>query len=228
VLASSISLLAAGALAWGLHRLHGATPWFPLTTSLVFLAGMSVAVALIATSHPFSRLGPANYVTTFRAGLVALIVAAVLEPATRSMAAALTAIAVANTALDGVDGFFARRTGLSSAFGARLDVESDSIFILALSVLLWRHDRVGAWVLAGGLYRYAFVAAGWVLPWMAQPLRPMRRGRVVAACHMLGLTIALAPVVPTTLATAGLAATLAALTWSFAVDVGRLWRGDTT
>jgi len=181
----------------------------------------------VAAHHPFDTYGAANHVTTFRAALIALIVGLVFEPATREVATTATTMGVVVSALDGVDGWLARRTRMSSAFGARFDVESDSLFVMAMSVLVWRHDKAGVWILAGGLFRYAFVAAGWMLPWMAGGLRPTNRARAVAACHMLGLTIALAPIVASWFSSAGLAATLMLLAWSFAVDVGRLWRGDT-
>ncbi|MGE0705362.1 MAG: CDP-alcohol phosphatidyltransferase family protein, partial [Vicinamibacterales bacterium] len=201
---------------------------YPLTAAATFGAGALVMARFVAIHHPFETFGAANQVTTLRAALIALIVGLVFEPVTRGVAATATAMAVIVSALDGVDGWLARRTQMSSAFGARFDVESDSLFVMTMSVLVWRHDKAGVWILAGGFFRYAFVAAGWILPWMAGRLRPTNRARTVAACHMLGLTIALAPIVPAWFSTAGLAATLTLLAWSFAVDVGRLWRGETT
>ena len=43
-------------------------------------------------------------------------------------------LAIAVTVLDGADGWLARRSGVSSAFGARFDGEVDAFLILALSV----------------------------------------------------------------------------------------------
>ncbi len=74
-----------------------------------------------------------------------------------------------------------------SAFGARFDMETDAALILILSVLVWQHDKAGAWVIACGLMRYAFVAAGWVMPWMAGPLRSTLRGKSVAIGQLVGL-----------------------------------------
>ena len=67
-------------------------------------------------------------------------------------------------ALDAVDGWVARRTGTVSALGARFDMEVDAFLILVLSGYV--APTLGGWVLAIGLMRYAFVAAGWVLPWL--------------------------------------------------------------
>ena len=98
--------------------------------------------------------------------------------------------------LDGVDGWLARRSRMASAFGARFDVETDALFVMAMSILVWQHGKAGAWVLLGGMMRYVFVMAGWWLRWMARPLRPTRRAKTVSVCHMVGLSVALAPIVP--------------------------------
>jgi phosphatidylglycerophosphate synthase len=103
-------------------------------------------------------------------------------------------------------------------------METDAAFILVLSILVWQHGKAGAWVLLCGLMRYAFVAAGLVLPWLAAPLRPTRRGRTVAVVQLLGLSVALAPAVSVPASSAVAAVTLAALTWSFAIDVAWLAR----
>ena len=158
-----------------------------------------------------------------RAILVALTAAAIGEAHTSHIAAGAVATATLAAVLDGVDGWLARRSGMASAFGARLDVETDAALILALSVLVWLHDKAGPWVLASGLMRYAFVVAAWPLPWMGGPLRPTLRGRIVAVAQIVGLSVALAPVVPRAVSVPVAAVTLAALTWSFAIDVRRLW-----
>jgi phosphatidylglycerophosphate synthase len=111
-----------------------------------------------------------------------------------------------------------------SAYGARFDMETDAAFVLVLSILVWQYDKAGVWVLCCGLMRYAFVAAGWILPWLAAPLRATRRGRTVAILQLVGLGVALAPVVPSPASAAVAGVTLAVLAWSFAVDVGWLWR----
>jgi hypothetical protein len=54
-------------------------------------------------------------------------------------------------------------------------------------------------------------------------LRPTFRGKTVAAVNMMGLTIALGPIIPVWFSTFAAAVMVAALTWSFAIDVRRLW-----
>src|SRR5687767_7356864 len=77
----------------------------------------------------------------------------------------LVGLASTGAMLDLVDGPIARRTGRTSAFGARFDMETDAFLVLTLSVLVWRAGHAGPWVILSGLLRYAFVAAGWVVPW---------------------------------------------------------------
>src|SRR6185436_14021198 len=162
-----------------------------------------------------SRFGPANVVTTIRAMLAALVAVLIGRPATPEMLWLVIGLTAVMGVLDGLDGWLARRTGMASEFGARFDMETDAAFILVLSILVWQHEKAGAWVLLCGLMRYAFVAAGQVLPWLAAPLRPTRRGRTVAVGQLLGLSVALAPATPVPASSAVAAATLAALAWSF-------------
>ena len=122
-----------------------------------------------------------------------------------------------------MDGWLARRTRLHSPFGARFDMEIDALLTLALSLLVWRFDKAGVWVLACGLMRYAFVAARSVWPWLGRPLSSTRRGKTVAVLQFVGLGLALLPVIGRSASRVIAASTLAALAWSFAVDVGRLW-----
>ncbi|MGE0447800.1 MAG: CDP-alcohol phosphatidyltransferase family protein [Vicinamibacterales bacterium] len=163
--------------------------------------------------------------TAVRAALVVLL-AALLFVADVSRALAWAAVVAASVAavLDGVDGWLARRTGQTTAFGARFDMETDALLILVLSILVWQWGKAGAWVMAIGLMRYLFVAAGWVTPWMRGHLSPTRRGKTVAVWQMVTLIVCIGPIVPVWLSTAGAAFSLALLAWSFAIDVGRLWR----
>ena len=200
----------------------GASSLFPWKAVALFGMALAIAARFVDT-HPFATLGPANQVTLARATLVALTAAAIGEAHTSLIAAGAVATATLAAVLDGVDGWLARRSGMASAFGARLDVETDAALILALSVLVWLHDKAGPWVLASGLMRYVFVVAAWPLPWMGGPLTPTLRGRIVAVAQILGLSVALAPVIPRAVSVPVAAVTLAALTWSFAIDVRRLW-----
>ncbi len=195
------------------------------------LAGFGAVALLILiylpAHRPFSRFGPANQVTLGRAAAVALLaglIGAGDGPALAQFACAGGAFAAA---LDAVDGRLARASGMSSAFGARFDLETDAALILVLAVLAWQFGKAGPWVLASGLARYAFVAAGSVRAWLRQPLPPSLRRQAIAAAQMAVLVVALAPVVPRALSAALAAAALALLLWSFAVDVRWLRRRAT-
>lgn len=208
-----------------------ARPWllagtlYPWKAAALFAAMMAIAMAF-AGAHPFPTLGAANRVTTLRLMMLSLMAGAIGEPAIPRTAAAAVAVATIIEILDGVDGWLARRSRMASRFGARFDMETDALLIMTLSVLVWQHGKAGAWVLLGGLMRYAFVAAGWIAPWMARPLSPTRRGRVIAVSHTVGLIVALAPIIPMPFSAVAAALTLAALSWSFALDVRRLWRKE--
>lgn len=194
-----------------------------------WLAGVVYALAtwaILGTAIRRSRIrafGPANGVTLVRATLVgcvtAIVAQAVLE---REQNTALIVIAGVALVLDAVDGKVARRTGTVSPLGARFDMEVDAFLILVLSVFVTR--SFGLWVLLIGAMRYAFVAAGWMVPWLRAPLSPTLGGRIVAALQGIVLVVAAANVVPRPVGVAAVAVALAALTWSFARDIRRLWR----
>jgi phosphatidylglycerophosphate synthase len=159
-------------------------------------------------------LGPANTVTYARSLLVAAVTALAFSPGSTWVMVVLTAVALA---LDGVDGAVARRTGSSSALGARFDMEVDAFLLLALCVVVAR--GVGAWVLAIGLLRYAFGATGVLLPRLTAPLPARFSRKVVAAAQGVVLLAAVSGVLPSGVTVAALWAALAALCWSFARDV---------
>ena len=112
--------------------------------------------------NPSERLGPAGWVTLGRATLAVGVAALTAESFFRDVpVAVLVALAAVALVLDYVDGWVARRTASASALGARLDGEVDAFLILVLSVYV--APTAGAWVLAIGAARYAFLVAGWLL-----------------------------------------------------------------
>jgi len=201
--------------------MRGLTSTYAVKTAAVFAAIMAIAWHRRRTHHPFSRFGPANQITTLRALIVAVIAGFIGEPADRMAigAAVATAGGLAATALDGVDGWLARRTAMVSAFGARFDMEVDALLIQVLAILAWQDGKAGAWVLASGLMRYVFVAASWPFPWLDRPLFPSFRRKLVCVVQIGALTIAVAPFVAPPASAIVAAIGLAALIYSFAVDV---------
>lgn len=217
-------LVGTGGIAWLAGARINAGAGYPLKAVAVFAVMIAAVTAVAGEQHPYPRFGPANGVTMIRAMLVALVAALIGHPMTPEMLWWVIGLTALMAALDGLDGWLARRTRMASGFGARFDMETDAALILVLSILVWQHEKAGAWVLLCGLMRYGFVAAGWLLPWLAQPLQSTLRGKTVAVGQLLGLSVALAPIVPAPLSESAAALTLTALAWSFAIDIARLSR----
>lgn len=106
------------------------------------------------------RFGGANAVTALR--LLLLGAFPVAAAAGGGWAVALGGLFLA---ADGVDGWWARRHGLTSEFGAFFDKEADALFLLLLCVLTAFEGRLPAWIVGVGLLRYGFV----VLLFLLQP-----------------------------------------------------------
>jgi phosphatidylglycerophosphate synthase len=220
---SVLGLLMVIAFAWITQSSLSLGQLYPVKVVTMFAVTMTIVFGLVGDHHPYLRFGPANNVTTVRAMLVTLMASLIGESAVPRIAAIATILAVVIAVLDGVDGWLARRSGMTSSFGARFDVETDALFVMAMSILVWQHSKAGVWVLLGGL-RYIFVMAGWWLQWLARPLRPTWRAKTISVCHMVGLSVALAPFVHPPFSAMVMAVALLALSWSFAIDVRRLWR----
>ena len=168
-------------------------------------------------------LGPADRVTLVRATLVCAVAALTAQSYVDPTPVwPLVALSVVALVLDGVDGRVARRTGTASALGALFDQEVDAFLILILSVQV--APSAGAWVVAIGGARYAFLVAGWLAPWFNASLPPRYWRKVVAAAQGIVLTCAAAQLLPAGVMTAALVAALALLTESFGRDVWWLWR----
>ncbi|WAZ25237.1 CDP-alcohol phosphatidyltransferase family protein [Streptomyces cinnabarinus] len=191
-----------------------------------WLTGLAFAVAtwaVLSRALHRSRLrsfGPANRVTLGRSilvgGVTALVADSFQSPPPLTLLVGLTAVALI---LDGVDGKVARRTGTSTALGARFDMEVDAFLILVLSVYVSMAH--GPWVLLIGGMRYGFVAAARVWPWLNAPLPPSTARKTVAALQGVFLLLAASGLLPH-LAEFGVVATaLTTLVWSFGRDV--LW-----
>ena len=220
----AIGLLAVFTLAFAARPAFDLSALYPAKAAVVFSAGMVLAIGLVREHHPFDRFGPGNTTTTLRAALVALVAGLIGEPGAPIVAASAAGVGLLATALDGVDGWLARRARMASVFGARFDMETDVFLVLALSVLAWQYGKAGAWVLLCGLMRYGFVAGGRLWPWLRGPLTPTLRGKTICVVQFVGLSLTIMPVIEPPFSGLVAATTLAALGYSFFVDVLRLWR----
>lgn len=216
-------LFAATAVIALLVSFHLPLGWDFVAYALLSLALMYGLVLYALPSHPHPRFGYANLVTAFRASLVSLTGATILcfetLAATHLALWTLVGVVLFALALDGVDGYLARRYAQESPFGARFDMEVDALLILVLSLAAALLDKAGLWVLLIGLMRYGFVAAGWVLPKLNGELVPSFRRKLVCVLQIAALCIILVPFVVPPYSTAIAAAALVALVYSFAVDV---------
>lgn len=164
---------------------------------------------------------PADLVTLGRGVLVlacATVVARelVLEGSARSWSVA--GLATAAWALDGVDGYVARRTESVTEHGAALDSAVDGLLVLVLSVAL---APVAPWALLGGLLYPAFLLAQWWHPRWRRHLPHSQRRRLVGGALSVTLCVGTAPPWSDQAVQLALAPAVVLVTWSFVVDV--LW-----
>lgn len=208
------------------RMLAGFSPWFGLKATLIFVAGCACVRVGLAMHAPHARFGAANRLTLFRLALIALLGALFGETPddTRAVLWGTIVLATVTAVLDTFDGPLARAAGMASAFGARFDMESDALLVLVLSALVLQFDKAGAWVLAAGLMRYAFVLATHAWPWLGAPLAPSLRRKAVCVVQITGLIVCLGPIISRPWSSAIAAASLALLSWSFAADIVALWR----
>jgi len=214
---AQVAVLGAVALVSGL----GAAGW--VAGAAYTLAGYWLLTRGLRRPRGGGGWGPADTVTLTRALLVGAVTALVADSLTRTVSVTvLVTLAAVALFLDGVDGQVARRTGTVTAFGARFDMETDSLLVLVLAVYaatVW-----GWWILAIGSFRYAFGIACRLLPWLREPLPPRLSRKAVAVLQGVALVVVSAEALPAVTVPALLTAVLALLIWSFGRDVGHLWR----
>jgi phosphatidylglycerophosphate synthase len=198
--------------------------WTLVIVSMVCWLSVAVLVLIGLRGYPHRYFGAANSLTTLRAAAACLIAgfipnASLLDsPSMRAWLWFLTITVFISLLLDGIDGHVARTGGHSSAFGARYDMEIDSLLALIVAILLWRTQQAGIWILGLGLMRYAFLMVSTLVPALRAELYPSRRRKLICVIQVSALCAMLAPSVEPPLATAiGLAA-LCLLAWSFARD----------
>lgn len=196
VLAMSVPVATAAAFGLAAHAgAERAVAAAGLAACLLTLGSVAVLRGLHLSAYPHRRLGACNVVTLVRGAAIAALAGLLAVPdALGALGYPLAGMAAVILALDGVDGWAARRAGLASSFGARLDVETDVVFALVMAGLAIAMGKVGMWFLALGLMRPAFMLAGPVWPWLTAPLTPSQSRRFVAGVQMGGQVALLLPV----------------------------------
>lgn len=207
------TLLAVAAAAW---VMDGPFAWS------VALAGLATAAAAMAFAVKGAhRFGVGNGVTMLRVGLAAALLAPVVSGRHLGVSWLLVTAVSVLLLLDGIDGWLARRRNETSSFGARFDMEADTAVLCVVSVLVVAADRGHAAILLAGCLRPAFLAAGKALPWLAAPLPPSGRRKMLCILPIAALAVALAPPVGEVAGRALALLALVLLAASFAIDV--LW-----
>ena len=204
-----------------------------LARSFPLLAGgcWGIVVLLILRglpNHRHTSFGTANAVTSFRAA--GAIILTGLIPMSHTISESSTNLWIISLciagliSLDGVDGFFARREKLSSDFGARFDMETDAFLALVISLLIWKSERAGIWVLGLGLMRYAFVFWSWFSQPLKATLFPSFRRKAVCVIQLGALCLMISPLLHgNAIELVGITA-LVCLSASFLIDIVWLFR----
>lgn len=202
---------------------------FDAPAALRFAAGglyAALAIVLVGLGERLpASLGWANRITLFRAVLVITLAGLAAFP--DFLAAHIYGFigtALFALALDGVDGWVARRTGSTSAFGARFDMELDAFFILMLCGVLVSIDKVGSFVVLIGMARYLFVIAQRAAGWLAADLPESLFRKSVCVWQIATLLVCLLPSIGSALASLLAGAALTLLMLSFGRDVLWLYR----
>ncbi len=145
----------------------------------------AVLVALGRGAHtPSGAFGWANALTTLRFALASSI--GLVPESVPLWVLGATVLTV--FALDGLDGFVAKRRGEASVFGAYFDMETDAYFVLLAGIVLLERGRYGAWILVAGLLRYVYVITLALVPARGEEPRSSF-GRHAFTSLMLGLTL---------------------------------------
>ena len=178
-----------------------------------------------------TTLGLPNALTLLRGLLVAGATGFVLvEPPAGALAWGPGGLYIAAVTLDAADGAAARRLDRVTELGAYLDVEFDSLALLAAALVGVAWGTLPPWYLLAGVARYAFVGGAKLRRRRGLPVHDLpesARRRVLAVVQMAVVGAALSPVLrppaTTVVATVALVPLLAGfwLDWRTLRGVGR-------
>lgn len=205
--ATSLALLLAGGS--GLGRIWpppAVLGWAGLTAA-VLLCELTLLRHNLARNHRpdaaapglLAGLGPGNLITLGR-GLAIAAFAGFLAaplPLDERLAWAPALLYALGVLPDFLDGALARATNRVTVLGGILDMEYDSLAMLAVSLLAVRLGKVPAWYVILGLARYLFVIGLWWRNRRGRPiydLTPSNTRRLAAGFQMGFFCVALWPV----------------------------------
>ena len=186
----------------------------------LLFAGTTARWMLVSYEHQV--LGGCNVTTLMRLVIVGVIFIAMLSGTSPSWATLV--LAAFALSLDGVDGWLARRQGLSSCFGAKFDVEVDAAFALVLAIYAATSGATGGAVILLGLPHYLFWIARLRLPWLNGDLFPSLARKAVCVFQIAVLIATQVPFFTKGWLDLLIGTAAIALILSFGRDIRWLWR----
>jgi len=206
LLAALVVIAAAGLLFYcdpSISSVTGSIPAALVTTYILYLLRRNLRLNTRAEPQILMTcLGPANWITLARGGLIAILAGFMLQPWpggssgpewTAWIPGALYLAAVAGDALDGL---VARTTATQTLLGELLDTRIDALGILVACLLAIRYGRLPDYYLSAGLAYYGLRLAAWVRKKTGRPcfaIRPRRGAKVMAGIQMVFLGVVLLP-----------------------------------
>ncbi len=173
--------------------------------------------------HLFPTFGLGTLLTLWRGLALSMVAGFLLSPWPNGFPGWLPALLYASAGIaDYLDGYVARITHHTTVLGAQLDMEFDSLGMLAVILLAIWYGQLPWWYLGLGLARYLFLAGLWWRQRRGLPvydLPPSAHRRMFAGFQMGFLSVVLWPIVPAAGAT--IAGTIFGL--ASATGFGRDW-----
>lgn len=201
-----------------LSQAGGSRGWVPATwpwlTALVWALIMVQAGRDLRqhtnqiTDATLDRLGPGTWLTLLRAASLAGLAGFLLQSRQSGFGAWMPALLyTASDVADYFDGYLARRSGTSSEFGERFDLELDALGLLLAVGLAVGYRALPWWFLPIGFARYAFAGLIELRRRGGRPIHPLPDSlarRPLAGLMMGYLSVVLWPILdPTSLAISG-------------------------
>jgi phosphatidylglycerophosphate synthase len=187
-------------------------PMFCSVVGALWLGGEALRARAWRTAR--GTLAVANLVTLLRLGIVVAL--GWLFGAVPW--ALFVVIVISLLVLDAIDGYLARSRAETSAFGASLDMETDALTVMLLSLLLYARVSIGPWVLVAGLWRYVLAALVAVVPALGDT-PPSRLYRTIFGILMVTLAGAFVPWPPFARVSAAVGTAL--VSFSFLLSLAR-------
>lgn len=157
--------------------------WLPLTALGLFVHLFYRYPSTPHSPQPVIRNSYANQITALRF-LLATVVALLTNFIAPQLSFFLFGTAIA---MDGLDGYLARKFNQASALGGLFDMTTDACLVLILSFLLVKYYEVPYWILGIGYLHYGYTLILYILNWqhLVIPKNPI--GKYVAAFLFISL-----------------------------------------